>query len=201
MSPAVRVRGYDEQASPVSSRDRRRVAVSWNCMPTAGPRWRNAVAILAVLFCAGCESTGLIEAARVTPPAIEDGYVHTNEPAVLGRAHFQRANYALAERYFREAVEKNPGDLDSWIGLGASYDQLHRFELADRAYAQALRLGGPSVPLLNNQGYSYLLQGDLVRAGVSFREALTLDPSNAVVLNNIRLLYGAHKQLGAESLR
>lgn len=159
-----------------------------------------AMASVAALFCAGCETTGLapvdapIAAAPVQP---QDKYVYTNEPAVLGRQHFERGHYGLSERYFREAVEKDPRDLDSWVGLGASYDNLKRFDLADRAYQQSLQLGGPTLPLLNNLGYSYMLRGDFRRARATFEKALKLDPTNVVVLNNIRLLDGAVKQVPA----
>src|SRR4029077_708697 len=61
-------------------------------------------------------------------------YYPSDEPARLGVENFNRGNYGLAERYFRDAVEKAPRDLTAWIGLAASYDRLARFDLADRAY-------------------------------------------------------------------
>jgi Flp pilus assembly protein TadD len=151
-------------------------------------------AVLA-LACAGCQSsifgTGV---AAGTTGSLEDVYILSDEPAVVGRQQFERGNYGLAERYFRDAVEKTPGDLDSWIGLAASYDNLKRFDLADRAYMQAASLGGASAHLLNNQGYSYLLRGDLDRAGAVFRRALALDPQNPVVRNNLKILAGARSR-------
>jgi tetratricopeptide (TPR) repeat protein len=72
----------------------------------------------------------------------------------LGKRYFKAGNYGLAERYFRRAVETHARDAEAWVGLAASYDRLRRFDLADRAYAEAIRLVGPRVPILNNQGYS-----------------------------------------------
>ena len=150
----------------------------------------------AAMFCAGCNTTAtFFEGTPLSAAAPEEEYVRTNEPALLGRKHFVRGHYGLSERYFREAVEKDPRDMDSWIGLGSSYDNLKRFDLADRAYQQAFQLGGPSAPLLNNIGYSYLLRGDFRRARAAFQKALRLDPTNQVVLNNIRLLDGAQRPL------
>lgn len=157
---------------------------------------RAAVAVIGLaLVCAGCQltGTGLGPPSAATAAVPEDLYVHTNEPAIVGRRQFERGNFGLSERYFREAVEKDPEDLDSWIGLAASYDNLKRFELADRAYDRALRLGGRQVTVLNNVGYSYLLRGDLRRANALFQEALASDPGNEVVLNNIKLVRGARK--------
>jgi Flp pilus assembly protein TadD len=52
-----------------------------------------------------------------------------------------------------------------------SYDQLGRFDLADRAYAQAERIRGPSAQTYNNRGYSYLLRGDAAAARLMFDRA------------------------------
>ena len=57
-----------------------------------------------------------------------------SEDVSLGKKYFNAGNFTLAERHFRRAVELRPRDLDSWVGLAASYDRLRRFELADRAY-------------------------------------------------------------------
>src|SRR6202042_2251527 len=68
-------------------------------------------------------------------------------------------------QYFQNAVEKTPKDVTAWVGLAASYDRLGRFDLADRSYAAAVKLVGHNTPsLLNNEGYSYMLRGDLGKA-------------------------------------
>lgn len=158
---------------------------------------------LAVLLGAGCQSLDLAEspaaptAATGLATGLEDVFLYTNEPAAVGQKQFERGNYGLSERYFRQAVETNPGDLDSWIGLAASYDNLKRFDLADRAYEQALRIGGRLVRIVNNQGYSFMLRGDFARAGAAFGEALALEPGNQVVINNMNLLAAAELKFRA----
>ncbi|MBF9233667.1 tetratricopeptide repeat protein, partial [Microvirga alba] len=111
-----------------------------------------------------------------------------DQPQRLGREQFARANYGLAERYFQAAVERSPLDGDSWMGLAASYDQLGRFDLADRAYDQVARIQGNTPQLLNNRGYSYLLRGDAARANALFRQALSLSPDNPTINNNTAIL-------------
>jgi Flp pilus assembly protein TadD len=74
------------------------------------------------------------------------------------------------------------------VGLAASYDRINRFDLADRAYSQAIKLVGETVDILNNQGYSYMLRGDLVAARKKFLKAYERDPSNPTVVNNLKLL-------------
>jgi len=106
----------------------------------------------------------------------------------LGKKHYRENSFGLAEQYFRRAVEKGPNDLEAWVGLAASYDKLKRFDLADRAYAQAIRLAGPTPEILNNQGYSYLLRGDRQKARRTLLAARAKDPDNPYIQNNLNLL-------------
>jgi Flp pilus assembly protein TadD len=105
-----------------------------------------------------------------------------------GKEHYRKGNYGLAEMYFRRAVESAKGDPEAWLGLAAAYDQLKRFELADRAYSQALKLTGPTPEFLNNRGYSYLLRGDTGRAAKDLAEAAAKAPGNERIENNLKLL-------------
>ena len=102
-----------------------------------------------------------------------------NDDVQRGKKFFRSNNFGLAEKSFRSAVEKHPNDAGAWVGLAASYDRLHRFDLADRAYAAALRLVGPTAEILNDQGFSYMLRGDYARAK---------DPANPYVQANLQLL-------------
>jgi Flp pilus assembly protein TadD len=42
--------------------------------------------------------------------------------------------------------------------------------------------------VLNNQGYSYMLRGDYVRARTKLAEARALDPKSPYIQNNLKLL-------------
>jgi hypothetical protein len=110
----------------------------------------------------------------------------------LGKKYFRSNNFALAEKSYRSAAEKHPNDPEAWIGLAASYDRLRRFDLADRAYAQVQRLIGPTVELLNDEGFSYMLRGDFQRAHKLLIEAQQKDPNNPYVEANLRLLDDAY---------
>jgi tetratricopeptide (TPR) repeat protein len=115
-----------------------------------------------------------------------------NSELNLGTRHFRKGDYGLAEVHFRRAVEKGLPDAreaaEAWLGLAACYDRLRRFELADRAYAQALRIVGPAPEILNNQGYSYIMRGDYARARVKLNAAYAKDPANPHILANLELL-------------
>jgi tetratricopeptide (TPR) repeat protein len=111
-----------------------------------------------------------------------------NDDLSLAKQHFRQENFGLAEHYFRRAVESHPKDGEAWLGLAAAYDRLRRFELADRAYAQAIAIVGPSAEILNNQGYSYILRNDYRRAREKLMAAKAQDPDNIYVSNNLKLL-------------
>jgi Flp pilus assembly protein TadD len=159
----------------------------------------SAIAAFAALTLAGCETVA--ETAQVESPATtltvqqpeQVKYYPSDEPLKLGIEHFNRGSYGLAERYFRDAVEKAPRDVTAWVGLAASYDRLARFDLADRAYAAAVRLTGETTDILNNEGYSYMLRGDLVAARKKFLKAYEREPDNPMIVNNLKLLNSSYR--------
>jgi tetratricopeptide (TPR) repeat protein len=140
------------------------------------------------------DTTGSIEnPPRGSPPGSEP-----MTPELLGadphddlsvaKNYFRQGAYGSAERHFRKAVELHPRDAEAWIGLAASYDRLRRFDLADRAYAQATRIVGPTPEVMNNQGFSYMLRGDYRRARATLLAAQAKDPGNPYIQNNLRML-------------
>ncbi len=130
------------------------------------------------------------------PDAVPKGLLGNdpNDDLNLGKKHFRAANFGLAERHFRRAVELHPRDLEAWVGLAAAYDRLRRFDLADRAYDQAMKIAGPTAELLNNRGYSFMLRGDYRRARETLLQAQAQDPSNPYVRNNLELLEASFRK-------
>jgi Flp pilus assembly protein TadD len=165
-----------------------------------------------LVWLAGCESTskltdplsptatdpsttGSVDSALALPPF---GKPAPATPEVLGRdphddlsvakKYYRQGSHGLAERHFRRAVELHPHDAEAWVGLAGSYDWLRRFDLSDRAYAQAIKLVGATPEILNNQGFSYMLRGDYRRARALLLQARAKAPDNAFVRNNLLLL-------------
>ena len=117
-----------------------------------------------------------------------------NDDLSLGKKQYRADNFGLAEKYFRHAAELHPRDAEAWLGLAASYDRLRRFDLADRAYNQAIGILGPTTEILNNQGYSYMLRGDYKRAREKLDAAQRRDPGNKYVQNNMQLLEDSYRK-------
>jgi Flp pilus assembly protein TadD len=122
-------------------------------------------------------------------------YYPSDEPLRMGLEQFNRGNFGIAERYFRDAVAKAPKDASAWLGLAASYDRLGRFDLADRAYQSAIHLVGETIAILNNRGYSYMLRGNLPEARKEFLKAYEREPGNPTILNNLKLLDGSSQYI------
>ena len=136
------------------------------------------------------EITGSTPVADDPNLAVKDALLggDPGDDLTLGKRHYREKNYGLAEQYFRRAAETTPRDGEAWLGLAASYDRLKRYDLADRAYKEALDIYGPRPEVLNNIGYSFLLRGDLRRARAKFAEAQRHDPENPTIANNIALV-------------
>lgn len=105
-----------------------------------------------------------------------------------GKRNYRERNFGLAEQHYRRAAQKAPQDIEAWVGLAATYDQLGRFDLADRAYEQAIVLVGSTAEILNNQGYSHMLRGDYKAARKKLDKAHKLDPNNRYINANLELL-------------
>lgn len=146
-----------------------------------------AVALMtATLGVAGCKTTG-VDTTETTSiaPATQD---ISQADLIEAKTHFRDANYGLAEKHFRKAVELRADNAEAWMGLAASYDQLGRFDFADRAYDQLLKLTGRKPQVVNNMGYSQLLRGNKKKAKSLLQEARGGMTDTAVVDANLALL-------------
>ena len=117
-------------------------------------RFLAAAAMAAHCAVSAC-TTGSVDGTKTTaiaPPPADISAADLNE----GKQQFRAANYGLAEKHFRKAVELRADNAEAWMGLAASYDELGRFDFADRAYDQLLKLTGRKPQVLNNMGYSQI---------------------------------------------
>jgi Flp pilus assembly protein TadD len=115
-------------------------------------------------------------------------YFASDQAVAEAKNQFRSENYGNAGALFFKATQLAPNDGGAWMGLAASCDRIHRFDLADRAYARAFKLVGATPEYYNNVGYSYLLRGKLQDARRNFLKAYELAPNDPTVANNLQLL-------------
>ena len=150
--------------------------------------WMPVVLIWAMIA-GGCTATGTHSAYVAAGERQENWFTQaTLDPLKKGKKNFRNNNIGLAEKSFRKAVESSPRNAEAWLGLAASYDRLGRFDLADRAYDEAIRLKGPLPQILNNRGYSYYLRGNFKKARLVLAEAAKGDPENTQIQGNLELV-------------
>ncbi|TPN88458.1 hypothetical protein FJ987_11910 [Mesorhizobium sp. CU2] len=149
-----------------------------------------AVALAAVLMITGCttnNASNSVDNTKTTAiqPVAKDV---SADDLTEGKAQFREANFGLAEQHFRKAVELKSDNAEAWMGLAASYDELGRFDFADRAYAQLLKVAGRKPQIVNNMGYSQLLRGNKKKARALLLEARAGMADPTVVNANLALL-------------
>ncbi|MEW9836000.1 tetratricopeptide repeat protein [Mesorhizobium marinum] len=144
------------------------------------------VAIVAALMLGGCTTGGVDKTATTSIAAAPTDISQADLTA--GKSQFRAANYGLAEKHFRKAVELRADNSEAWMGLAASYDQLGRFDFADRAYDQLLKVAGRRPEIVNNMGYSQLLRGNKKQARKLLVEARNAMADPRVVDANLALL-------------
>ena len=97
-----------------------------------------------------------------------------------------KSDAALADLKVATATDKTLWR--AWNGLGREYDMRHEWKESKAAYAEALTAPGASTGIvLNNRGYSYLLQNEPELAIPDLVAALAKDPDLAAARTNLRI--------------
>ncbi|MBL4820400.1 MAG: LytR C-terminal domain-containing protein [Gammaproteobacteria bacterium] len=105
----------------------------------------------------------------------------------LARREFSRGNYGNAISLLERELADRPASIAALNGLGACFDELGRYDVAQQYYYRALDMAPESSLTLSNIGYSYLQQGRHAEAAQIFELALQRDPENEIAANNLKL--------------
>jgi Flp pilus assembly protein TadD len=119
----------------------------------------------------------------------------TVAPAVLTQARTNRGiTLSLlgrsddAIRVLSEAVKSDPTQWRAWNALGTEYDGRRDWEKADAAYARAMETSGAAALVLNNRGYSRLMQKRWDDSAADLVAALNKRPDFPEARANLRLV-------------
>ena len=93
----------------------------------------------------------------------------------------------LALSTLLQAVTDDPSAWRAWNALAGEYDQRRDWVRAEAAYDHAVTDSNSNALVLNNRGYSRLLQGRFDEARQDFVDALQKKPDLAAARTNLRL--------------
>jgi Flp pilus assembly protein TadD len=162
---------------------------------TYGPGARRllvvAVAVVPLVACTSADLPGLSAFGdnQLQAADLKDiGSYNADRALKEARAHFRNNDFGYSAALYKRVVELSANNAEGYIGLGASYDRLRRFDLSDRVYAALYKLTGGTAQYYNNLGYSYMLRGDVKTAMANLQKAKQLDPKNVIVANNLAML-------------
>jgi Flp pilus assembly protein TadD len=120
---------------------------------------------------------------------IAEANAETHAAALQGQglalALMGRSNDAFEA--LQRAVAADPQAWRAWNALGAEYDTRGRWKEAEDAYAHAAQASGNAPQVLNNRGYSRLLQGRRDEAVADMVAALQKKPDMVEARTNLRL--------------
>lgn len=117
-------------------------------------------------------------AAAGTDPAAVQG-------AGIALSILGRPDEAMAQ--LSNAARLNPAAWRAWNALGVEYDRRKDWTAAEDAYGRALDVATEDAAVLNNRGYSRMLQGRLDEAVVDLVAALEQRPALGAARTNLRL--------------
>jgi hypothetical protein len=154
---------------------------------------RKLMMVLLTAALPGCVSIG---GGTESPSGIETR--QSQDPYAAGKAYFARKQYGLALAEFRQSLRQHPRAPRDLNAVAACYDQMLRFDLADRYYDLALSIEPNSVETLNNVGYSHYRRSQegygveyLVTAQAYLARASALAGKNPVVTANLDMVSAA----------
>lgn len=116
-------------------------------------------------------------------PALKAGALQGRGIALSNLGRSKEAMVAL-----QAAVAADPSQWRAWNALGVENDRLRAWKESDAAYAKAIEGSSSAAVVLNNRGYSRMLQGRYAEASHDIVAALDKDPQLQAARANLRLL-------------
>ena len=119
-----------------------------------------------------------------------ESWLQQGHEALLQAQENARPEAMLSEarHSFREALKINPQRAEAFHGLAIVSDLSRDWELADISYKRALEIRPNDANLLNDQGFSYLLQNRYHEATQYLNRALEVSPGHEKAHVNLAIL-------------
>jgi len=95
----------------------------------------------------------------------------------LGRAYYNRKSYAEAEKYYIEALKKDPEYIIAWRGLGLTHRAVGQNIKAVEAFEKTVKLAPEAAELHLELGDAYSAVKDFKKARAAYEKVMELDPA------------------------
>ena len=121
-----------------------------------------------------------------------------NQPQVhnnLANIFKNNAQFDLAERHYRKALDLQSSYVDAWKNLGLFLFEQSRFKEAINVLKQALRLSPQNVSVLTILADVYKEQEKYVSSEKTYLEAIKINPHSLNALHNLGMLYKLNDRL------
>lgn len=152
---------------------------------------RLGISAVVMFFLSGCAATNDFteKSLRETSVKKKKGSIKEHTQGLRkAQGYFNTGQFGNAERAFRLEIEKDPFNVDAWLGIAATYDRIKKYSNANNAYMIAVKLKGYTPDILNNLGYHYILRKDFSKARKALEAANQKDPGNPYIRNNLEIL-------------
>jgi Flp pilus assembly protein TadD len=136
-----------------------------------------AASVLGLMMTAGCQLT-----APTVDPARQQAEL------TRGVALLRAGQYPDAYRQFSAMQPFATRNADALSGLAIASDLTGNRRQADKAYDALSKVVRNQAAFFNNRGYSRMLNGELQEAYADLTRAAQLDPDNAKIAGNLRML-------------
>ncbi len=136
---------------------------------------RNATLAAMAALITGCAGGLDLSHLDVRPAPGTGGYLPSRSGGAgayeAAKRHLANGELGIAIDAFRQILRGEPTSVAALNGLAVAYDRIGRFDLSRRYYEQALGFDPAAPEVLNNLGYSMLLQGRGQEARALFERA------------------------------
>lgn len=104
---------------------------------------------------------------------------------ILGIIYYLSKDYDTSIRYFKEAINLNPGNPDVYYNLGNAFKDKGDLEEAVQSYFKAIELNHEYIEAYNNLGVVFKNKGDYENSIKMFNNAINLKPDFVEALYNL----------------
>ena len=129
-----------------------------------------------------------------TSSSLPNSTADVSELLSKGHDAFQQGAMSEAQSNYLAVVKRQPNHPVANHRLAVIADRQQDFATAERYYTAALSAAPDDADLLNDMGYSYLLQSRYADAERYLQMALQKNPTQAKAINNLGMIYGKQGQ-------